>query len=208
MFTPNYWTKAEDETALRMAGEGYSLGEIGLAVGRSGEAARARLQKHLGFDIQSIRSRLGSPPRGATKWTEEDDQAVTRILRNGGTLVDASAAVHRSVEAVRKRVKTLRHALVPSARGVHLARLREDVPRNFRVSPDFERATHERNERDCRVHLVDLMRSMGAATLGECKRIYRERHEYADTSSTPAYVPMPILLASYVGSTAAMCSGD
>jgi hypothetical protein len=208
MNAPNYWSKDEDVIALRMAGEGYPLGEIGLAVNRSGEAVRARLTKHLGFDIHSVPPRAGTPARGATKWGDEDDRTVMRILRAGGTLVDASAAVHRSVEAVRKRVKALRSALVPSSRVVHLARLREDAPRNFRVSPDSERQTIDRNERDCRVHLVDLMRAMGAATLGECKQIYRERYEYADTSSTPAYVPMPIPSLSYVGSTAAMCSGE
>lgn len=208
MNAPNYWSKREDDIALRMASEGYSLQAIGVAVERSGEAVRARLTKHLGFDIHSVTPRSGLPQRAAAKWTEEEDRTVMQILRTGGTIIDASAAVHRSAEAIRKRLKNLRSALVPTARVAELARLRDDAPRNFKVNADSERVTRENLERACRVHLVDLMRDMGATTLGECKQIYRERHEYADTSSTPAYVPMPIPVLSYCGSTAAMCSGE
>jgi hypothetical protein len=70
------------------------------------------------------------------------------------------------------------------------------------------RKLHEDGVRACRLHLIDLMRSFRAETLGEAKREYSSRHEYTQPVSTPVYVPTPVLALSYVGSTAAMCSGD
>jgi hypothetical protein len=131
-----------------------------------------------------------------------------RVLRDGGTIIDAGLIVGRSAEAVRKRLKALRSALVPTTNNRMLARDREIPPKQLKGSEAQGRVLRENATRACRLHLIDLMRSFRADTLGEAKRRYRERHEYDVTAATPVYMPTPVLALSYVGSTAAMCSGD
>ena len=209
MSRTDLWTKDEDALAIRLAEEGHTLAQIAAKIGRSRDGVRNRLKRHLRPDITvSVHPRDPSISRTATPWQEHEDLTVMRILREGGTIIDAGLIVKRSPEAVRKRLKALRSALVPSTRSTILARDKPVPSGQVRAAKKQERRLLEGDTRACRLHLIDLMRSFRADTLGEAKARYCSRHEYTPQAGTPVYMPLPVLALSYVGSTAAMCSGD
>jgi hypothetical protein len=201
------WSDADTNTAIKMARGGSTLYQIGEAVGRSAEAVRSRLKKKLKLkDLPPLHS--GTATKSQVEWTEADEQTVMRIIREGGTIVTAGVVVGRSPEAVRKRLKYMRSALVASTTNRVLARDRPVPPRQMQQSEEQGRRLKEDGVRACVLHLIDLMRSFDADTVGVGRLEYTTRHELHDTRSTPVYVPMPVLQLSYVGSTAAMCSGE
>jgi ParB-like chromosome segregation protein Spo0J len=203
------WTKDHDDIAVQMADTGHTLADIAAKVGRSVDGVRNRLKRHLRPDLTIMgKARDGTAPRTAAPWTEAEDATVMRMLRKGKTIIDAGLVVGRSTEAVRKRLKALRSALVPSTRSAVLARDRPIPPKQLRGAEAQGRKVQVDTTRACRLHLIDLMRSYRADTLGEAKRRYRARCEYAETSGTPTYIARPARDMSYVGSTAAMCSGE
>lgn len=201
------WSTADTDLAVKLARDGRTLCQIGEAVGRTAEAVRSRLKKKLRLtDIPPLNR--GATTKSQKPWSEADEQTVMRILREGGTIVTAGLVVGRSEESVRKRLKYMRSALVPSTRNRPLARDLEVPPRQLQSSEAQARNMREKAVQACVLHLVDLMRSFEARTVGEAAQQYRQRHEYAQPVSTPKYIPTPTLALSYVGSTAAMCSGD
>jgi hypothetical protein len=201
------WSDADTNTAIKMARAGSTLYQIGEAVGRSAEAVRSRLKKKLKLkDLPPLHS--GTATKSQVEWTEADEQTVMRIIREGGTIVTAGVVVGRSPEAVRKRLKYMRSALVASTTNRVLARDRPVPPRQMQQSEEQGRRLKEDGVRASVLHLIDLMRSYRADTLGEAKRRYRARCEYTSPSGTPVYVAAPARDMSYVGSTAAMCSGE
>ena len=209
MSRTDLWTKDEDALAIRLAEEGHTLAQIAAKIGRSRDGVRNRLKRHLRPDITvSVYPRDPSIVRTAAPWQEHEDLTVMRILREGGTIIDAGLIVKRSPEAVRKRLKALRSALVPSTRSAILARDKPVPAGQVRAAKKQERRLLEGDTRACRLHLIDLMRSFGASTLGEAKSHYVNRCEYKPQAGTPVYMPVPVWALSYVGSTAAMCSGD
>lgn len=206
---PNPWTKEQDAIAIKMAEAGFPLAKIGERVGRSADGVRSRLKRHLRPDLTVSKVERGDgPARTAAPWLTTEDETVMRVLRDGGTIIDAGLIVGRSPESVRKRLKALRSALIPSTTNRTLARDRPIPPRQMRGSEEQGRKLHHDAVRASRLHLIDLMRSFDADTLGEAKARYCSRHEYTAQAGTPVYMPLPVLALSYVGSTAAMCSGD
>ena len=201
------WSDADTNTAIKLAREGRTLCQIGEAVGRSAEAVRSRLKKKLKLkDLPPLHS--GMATKSQIEWTEADEQTVMRIIREGGTIVTAGVVVGRSPEAVRKRLKYMRSALVTSTTNRVLARDRPVPPRQMQQSEEQGRRLKEDGVRASVLPLIDLMRSFGADTVGAGRVEYAARHELRDTGSTPTYVPLPVLQLSYVGSTAAMCAGE
>jgi hypothetical protein len=207
---PDLWTKDHDAIAVKMANEGYTLTKIGERLGRSADGVRNRLKRFLHPSLATMPKTRdsGDPRRAQVAWTEHEDTTVMRVLREGGTIIDAGLIVGRSAEAVRKRLKALRSALVPSTRSAILVRDRPLSLKQVQGGEAQGRKIHADASRACRLHLIDLMRSYRVDTLGEAKRRYRSRCEFASPSGTPTYMAVPARDMSYVGSTAAMCSGD
>jgi hypothetical protein len=201
------WSDADTNTAIKLAREGRTLCQIGEAVGRSAEAVRSRLKKKLKLkDLPPLHS--GTATKSQVEWTEADEQTVMRIIREGGTIVTAGVVVGRSPEAVRKRLKYMRSALVASTTNRVLARDRPVPPRQMQQSEEQGRRLKEDGVRASVLHLIDLMRSFGSATIGEAKSRYANRCEYKPQHGTPVYMPARGLELSYVGSTAALCAGE
>ena len=205
MQTGRPWTDEENELARVMYERGATRKETALAVGRTEAAVYARLAHHILAGPVAFTPAVGVP-RTAPPYSQAEDETIMRVLREGGTLVAAGALVGRSEKSVRQRLSALRAAIKPAA--LPLARDRAIPPRSMRATEEQGIRQQARSQRGCRLHLIDLMRSFDAETLGEAKRKYRELYEYAAQAGTPAYVPAPLLVRSYVGSTAAMCSGD
>ena len=206
MQTGRPWTDEENALARAMYERGATRKETALAVNRTEAAVYARLANHILAGQPVAFTPAAGVPRTAPPYSQAEDETIMRVLREGGTLVAAGALVGRSEKSVRQRLSALRAAIKPAS--LPLARDRAIPPRSMRATEEQGIRQQARSQRACRLHLIDLMRSFGASTLGEAKSHYVNRCEYKPQAGTPAYVPAPLLVRSYVGSTAAMCSGD